>query len=208
MEGGVRVTEESIINGIPIYTYEDYISSTTPYEYAYQYIDDSFTLERVITQMSNNAKEVNVKNFRKIFSEYVKKKKKLTKPIALDSVTQFEGQALELSCGAWRADEFGVSIETDYGEKFACNHPILPIMRLVNIDTGVEKLMISYRKGKQWRSTLADKKTLASNNSILELANVGVGVTSENSKLLVQHLHDVESSLNSRKKQRFPFRLD
>ena len=54
MEGGVRVTEESIINGIPIYTYEDYISSTTPYEYAYQYIDDSFTLERVITQMSNN----------------------------------------------------------------------------------------------------------------------------------------------------------
>ena len=193
MEGGVRVTEESIINGIPIYTYEDYISSTTPYEYAYQYIDDSFTLERVITQMSNNAKEVNVKNFRKIFSEYVKKKKKLTKPIALDSVTQFEGQALELSCGAWRADEFGVSIETDYGEKFACNHPILPIMRLVNIDTGVEKLMISYRKGKQWRSTLADKKTLASNNSILELANVGVGVTSENSKLLVQYLHDVES---------------
>ena len=53
--------------------------------------------------------------------------------------------------------------------------------------------MISYRKGKQWRSTLADKKTLASNNSILELANVGVGVTSENSKLLVQYLHDVES---------------
>ena len=74
------------------------LAVTTPYEYAYQYIDDSFTLERVITQMSNNAKEVNVKNFRKIFSEYVKKKKKLTKPIALDSVTQFEGQALELSC--------------------------------------------------------------------------------------------------------------
>ena len=187
MEGGVRMTEESIISGIPIYTYEDYISSTAPYEYAYQYIDDSFTLERIITQMSNNAKEVNVKNFRKIFSEYVKKKKKLTKPIALDSVTQFEGQPLELSCGAWKADEFGVSIDTDYGEKFACNHPILPVMRLVNIDTGVEKLMISYRKGKQWRSTLADKKTLASNNSILELANVGVGVTSENSKLLVQY---------------------
>lgn len=100
MEGGVRMTEESIISGIPIYTYEDYINSTTPYEYAYQYIDDSFTLERVVTQMSNNAREVYVKNFRKIFSEYVKKKKKLTKPIALDSVTQFEGQALELSCGA------------------------------------------------------------------------------------------------------------
>ncbi len=185
--------EESLINNIPIYTFDDYINSTSPYEYAYQYIDDSFTLERVVTQMSNNAREVNVKNFRKIFSEYVKKKKKLTKPIALDSVTQFEGQAIELSCGSWRADEFGVSIETDHGEKYACNHPILPVMRLVNIDTGVEKLMIAYRKGKQWRSTLADKKTLASNNSILDLANIGVGVNSENSKLLVQYLHDVES---------------
>ena len=52
------MTEESIISGIPIYTYEDYISSTAPYEYAYQYIDDSFTLERVVTQMSNNARDV------------------------------------------------------------------------------------------------------------------------------------------------------
>ena len=32
MEGGVRMTEESIISGIPIYTYEDYINSTTLYD--------------------------------------------------------------------------------------------------------------------------------------------------------------------------------
>ncbi len=134
------MTEESIINGIPIYTYEDYINGTTPYEYAYQYIDDGFTLERVIEKMSGDARVVGVRNFKKIFLEYTKKKKKLTKSIALDSVTQFEGQPLELNCGAWRADEFGVSIDTDCGEKFACNHPILPVMRLVNIDTGVEKI--------------------------------------------------------------------
>lgn len=111
----------------------------------------------------------------------------------IDSVTRFEGQPIELACGDWKADDFGVSISTEYGEKTACSHPLLPVMRLVNIDTGVEKLSLAYRKGKQWRYITADKKTLASNNSILELANVGVAVTSENSKYMVQYLHDIET---------------
>ncbi|MEG0168217.1 MAG: DUF927 domain-containing protein, partial [Ruthenibacterium sp.] len=80
-----------------------------------------------------------------------------------------------------------------YGEIEACNHPILPVMRLVNIDTGIEKLRIAYRKGKLWRSVIMDKGTLASANKILELANVGVSVTSENSKYLVRYLYDLEA---------------
>ena len=186
--------EQGLMNSIPPFTEEDYLEGTAPYEYAYQFINDGFTLERVLVVMSNRAwKNAKVRNFRKLFSEYAKKKKALTKMIALDSVTQFDGQELELNCGSWRADEFGVCIETDFGTKYACNHPILPVMRLVNIDTGIEKLVIAYRKGKQWRHVVADKKTLASNTAILELANVGVGVTSENSKLLVQYFHDIET---------------
>lgn len=185
--------EDTLADKIPPYTYDNYVSSTAPYEFAYQYIEDKFMLERVLTIMADRAGAVKVRNFKKIFSEYVKKKKALSKAISLDAITQFDGQDLELNCGDWQADEFGVSISTDYGEKYACNHPILPVMRLVNIDTGVEKLMIAYRKGKQWRHMVADKKTLASNNSILDLANVGVAVNSENSKLMVQYLHDIEN---------------
>lgn len=184
---------ENPIECIPPFTFEDYVNGDAPYQYAYRYINDSFVLERVLTVMSQRAQDVKVRNFKKLFTEYVKKQKALSRAIYYESVTQFDGQELELNCGDWRADEFGVSIDTEYGEKYACNHPILPIMRLVNIDTGVEKLMLAYRKGKQWRHTVADKKTLASNNSILELANVGVGVTSENSKLMVRYLHDIES---------------
>lgn len=183
----------SLSSSIPPFTYEDYTEGTAPYEFLYQFIGDKFTLERMTVIMSNRAGKVQVKNFKKIFLEYVKKKKELSKGINIDGMTQFEGQEIELNCGDWHADDFGVSITTDYGEKYACNHPILPVMRLVNVDTWVEKLVIAYRKGKQWRHTVADKKTLASNNSILELANVGVGVNSENSKLLVQYLHDIES---------------
>lgn len=88
----------------------------------------------------------------------------------------------------------GVKTEGPFGgEVVACVHPIMPVMRLVNIDTGVEKLKIAYKKGKGWRHTIEDKKTLASNNSIINLADKGVAVNSENSKHLVKFLHDVEN---------------
>ena len=38
---------------------------------------------------------------------------------------------------------------------------------------------------------VADKKLLASNNSILELANMGIAVTSENSRALVHYISDL-----------------
>ena len=69
----------------------------------------------------------------------------------------------------------------------------MPVLRLVNIDTGAEKLQIAYRKGKQWRKVIAEKGVLASANKILELANVGVAVTSESAKHLVQYFYDLES---------------
>jgi len=177
----------------PEYTFDDYINSVTPFEFVYQYEGNSFELTRVLEAMSVAARKAGFINFKKAYASYVKSLKEQGQTIYADSVTQFEGQPLELNCGQWRADDFGVSIYENYGERFACNHPLLPVLRLVNIDTGVEKLKLAYRKGKQWRYIIADKKTLASANSILELANVGVAVNSENAKYLVRYLHDVES---------------
>lgn len=110
------------------------------------------------------------------------------------NVTQFDGQEMELDSGRWVADEFGIRTDGPYGSDIeACNHPIMPVLRLVNIDTGAEKLQIAYRKGKQWRKVIAEKGVLASANKILELANVGVAVTSESAKHLVQYFYDLES---------------
>lgn len=81
-----------------------------------------------------------------------------------------------------------------FGEEIAFPHPILPVERLVNIDTGVEKLKLAFCKGdRRWREVVADKKLLASNNSILELANMGIAVTSENSRALVHYISDLEN---------------
>lgn len=175
------------------YSFEDYTQSTAPFEELYQYRDDPFELERHLLVMSKEAAEAGVRNFKKIFGDYMAKQRSLSNAVYCNGVTEFEGQELELETGRWRADEYGITTDTAYGEKSACSHPILPVMRLVNIDTGEEKLRLAFRKGKQWRHVVAERKTIASANSIINLASCGIGVTSENAKLLVQYLHDIEN---------------
>lgn len=155
-------------------------------------MSDPFTLECVLEEMAGNAQAVKVRNFKALFKQYVAMQGR-NSALVSDGVTQFEGQPLELDCGQWRADDTGIYIDGMYGEVCACTHPILPVQRLVNIDTGIEKLRIAYRKQKQWRYIVVEKKTIASNNSIVELANLGIAVTSENAKHLVRYLHDVET---------------
>lgn len=176
------------------YTYEDFAEGTAPYEYIYGFEKDKFTQTREIEKLSRIATKVGYRAFKRSYKDYVAKTKTLSgEKVYADSVTQFEDQPLELNCGQWRADDMGISREGPYGEIWACNHPILPIERLVNIDTQEEKMKLAYRKGRQWRHIIADKKTLASNRSIIDLAARGVAVTSENGKNLVQYLYDVES---------------
>lgn len=174
------------------FTYDDFADGTAPYEYVYQFEEDRFRRGREMDKMSKIAMKVRFTRFQSSYKDYVKKIKESAGIFYADSCTQFEDQPLELDCGQWRADDMGISIDGKYGEVFACNHPILPVERLVNIDTGIEKLRLAYRKGKRWRYIIADKKTLANSRSIIDLADMGVAVNSENSKYLVQYLYDLE----------------
>jgi hypothetical protein len=177
---------------IKAYTKEDFMDSLEPYEFVYSFRQDSFIMEKVVTAVAAVAQKQGIRNFKKMFQEYVKSQKQSKSLIVSNSVTQFEGQELELDAGDWRADDFGITIDTVFGEVKACEHPIIPVQRLVNIDTGIEKVKIAYRKGRQWRTLIADKRTLASSTSIVSLSDSGIGVTSENAKYLVRYLHDLE----------------
>ena len=56
------------------------------------------------------------------------------------------------------------------------------------------KTKLAFRRGSGgWRYVVRDRKTLASNAAILDLADDDIAVTSENSRLLVRYLHDVDS---------------
>lgn len=172
---------------------EDFLESTEPYEELYKLINDKFALERALTQMSELAKLTGVKNFRTLFKGYCQNQKMNRVADYTLNVTNFDGQEMELDTGEWEADEHGITKYGQFGEVVACVHPIMPVQRLVNIDSGVEKLKIAYRKGRNWRYVVSDKKQLASSNSIIGLADYGIAVTSENARHLVTYLHDIEN---------------
>ena len=173
------------------YTQEDFFT-TAPYE-EIEAIEDPFQKQRMITQMNEYAKSIKFNGFLKMLASYRKSLKTISGTIYIDNVTNFSGQPLELNAGDWEADEGGITRHTGMYEEVACVHPIMPVERLVNIDTGVEKLKLAYRKGKQWRQIIVDKKTLAKASSITDLADCGIAVNSENAKVLVRYLHDVEN---------------
>lgn len=177
---------------IPEYTAQDYYNTTAPYEWLYSYKDNKFLMKQLMQKMKAQAGAVGVKCFVALFDAYCQMQAK-EQGVMLENSTQFDGQEIELFSGEYICDNCGVAIQDKYGfEQVICRHPILPVQRLVNIDNGEERLKIAYRKGRFWRSLIAEKSSLASSNSILQLAANGVLVTSENAKALSKYLFEIE----------------
>lgn len=173
------------------FTKEDFYTPA-PYEEVLS-IRSPFEREMAIKTMAEIAKSVGMTGFQKSLKAFIESQERPGDRIYIDSTTMFTGQPMELNTGKWRADDFGVSREGREGEEVACPHPIMPVERLVNIDTGVEKLRIAFSKGKKWRDIIVDKQTLASANKIVSLADQGIAVTSENARDLVRYISDVEN---------------
>ena len=176
---------------IPPFKKEDFLFTSKPYEWLEENSNNKFESLQLIERMNEVALSAQIKNFKALYKAYVSAKNGNVYGL---SATNFTGQEFSLDCGDWTCDDYGVTTTDRYGvEGIACTHPIMPVQRLYNIDSGTEKLKIAYRKGTRWRSTIVDKKILASNSSIIQLADFGVAVNSENSRLLVRYLTDLEA---------------
>ena len=174
------------------YTKEDF-NTPGPYEDILA-IQNPFEQEITASQMAEYAKSVGMTGFKNRLKLY--KMSQSGKMYYTDNVTRFTGQKLELDAGQWHCDDFGVSKRVGNNQEaiVACPHPILPVERLVNIDTGAEKLKLAFCKmDKRWREVIAEKRILASNTGILALADCGIAVTSENARALIQYLSDMEN---------------
>ena len=104
--------------------------------------------------------------------------------------TQFgDGEPGSVCCGMWQTDGQRVyMIDKDGRFLVACPHPILPLRRLVNVDTGIEKTEIWFKNGRKWKSAVVENSMIASAMKIVGLADLGVVVTNESAKLLVSYL--------------------
>lgn len=178
---------------IPDFTREEYLSTSVPYEWLNKFSSNKFQMQQLMTQIGEKAALIGIKNFKAIFRLYMESMKPQSHILSYNS-TNFSGQEMQLDCGDWVCDDFAITGKDRYGNEIVvCTHPIMPVQRLINIDNETEKLKIAYKKGFRWRSIIVDKKTLASNTSILQLADFGIAVNSENSRYLVKYLTDLES---------------
>lgn len=177
---------------IPEYTADDYYNSSAPYEWLYQFKSDKFKLKQMTQKMKDKAGAVGVKCFIALFNSYCEMQAQRSGEMLANS-TQFDGQDMELFSGEYICDETGVFVHDKFGyEQNICRHPIMPIQRLCNVDSGEERLKLAYKKGKLWRSIVVEKSALASSSGILQLAANGIMVNSENAKPLSTYLLEME----------------
>ena len=109
--------------------------------------------------------------------------------------TDFTGKYEAMKCGSWLAADDGIrTFNKDYdNEVIVCYHPVLPIGRLKNLETGEEQIKLAYKRNHRWTEITVPKDIISSASKIVSLSKLGVSVTSENAKLLVKYLSDVEN---------------
>ena len=174
------------------YEAEDFLTPA-PYEELYKSHKEPFVHASKLEGLAAYALSKGFKGFKGMYRKYVESIKLQNNTVYIDNATAFTGQELELSAGDWDATDEGIYKKNGFSDEVACPHPILPVERLVNIDTGEEKLKLAFRKGTIWRRIIVSKTVLASSNKVTELAGNGVAVTSQNSKHFVQYISDLEN---------------
>lgn len=134
------------------------------------------------------------RSFNKCWKAYLQAQ--AAKNIKSDNMTKFPNQLFMLRCGEWVADIQGVRKLTTQSERqtryeFASPIPIMPVEILANQEDNTEKIRLAYFKDGAWRKIVVNRSTIASSNKIIELADYGIEVNSDNSKMLVKYLADV-----------------
>ena len=161
---------EMFPKSIEEYTKEDFLDTDKPYEYIFLHKDNKFMQQKLITKMAEQAKKVGVRNFPTLYKAYVSGQPDGSAG-DVSNYTDFPAQPLALPCGKWVCDYSGVRAMDGYAVSWACPHPIMPVERLNNIDSGIEKIKIAFRSNKGWRSIIVDRKTISTANKITELAD-------------------------------------
>ncbi len=165
-------------------------------------MEDPILRSKTKVQLTRRAKQLGVKSdFEEIMKGYnqadreMKRQEQENRTVCtVDNYTNFTGPHDRMYCGAWIADDRGIFAQNSGRvDEVACYHPILPVERLRNLETGEEQIKLAYKRNNQWQDIVVPKTMITSANKIVALSGRGISVTSENAKLLVKYLADVEN---------------
>lgn len=163
--------------------------------------EDEIYKARLLLSLQDRAAELGVKGkFDQMVKAYkrvdreTKQRKKQQQTAGMNNYTDFDGPYENMYCGSWIAGETGIYAQNMATvEQIACYHPILPIERLKNLETGEEQIKLAFKRNGRWEEIIIPKTMITSASKIVALSGRGVAVTSENAKLLVRYLSDVEN---------------
>lgn len=188
---------------IPDWTAEDF-DSEKPYQWLYEKRNgNKFLFMQLLNKVIKAANRVGVTTmtFKQYWKAYVEVMEPKTSILGANT-TEFSGQekALqgveELQCGGYQCTDDGVSYVGQMGQDVqVIRHPLMPIKRIVDVDSGEERMQIAYRRGagRNWKTMIAGKDVLASAQRIVGLSKSGIAVNSENAKEVVRYMTEMES---------------
>ena len=156
-------------------------------------IEDNIERTQYIESLRNTARQLKrVTEFNNLYKSFVLDYAQRQKQTG--NKTKFTDQPLELVCGEWTANDFGVrTIRYDKNAMpvpyQACSHPILPVEILKNVDTAEERITLAYFKSAAWQTITVDRSVCANTNKIVDaLSQFGIEVTSDNAKNMVRYI--------------------
>lgn len=147
-----------------------------------------------VEEMSKVAKAVGFNGFKGTMAKYAQIEETAALMDAPQKETDFPGQPLPLNCGQWDCNRHGVFRIGRIGRReMACSHPIMPVERLQNVDTGETRIKLAFsREREQWRTIIVDPSSIASPRKIVDtLSNYDISVTSSTATALVDYLSEV-----------------
>lgn len=160
-------------------------------------IPDALEQKKLITNVKIKAKKLGLtRHFDELLKAHRVDRAKQYQSQDKGRTTQFVNQPIKLNCGEWQADDGGIKkneMNFNSGEiicKFASPIPIMPTEILVNVDSNVEKIRIDFKKNDAWQHIIIERSRVANANKIIDLADSGFEVNSDNAKLLVKYIAD------------------
>ena len=168
--------------------------------------EDELYKSRLLLSLEDRAGELGVKRkFQEMVKAYKRVEREMrrrererkSQPCSLEQWTNFSGPYDNMQCKQWIASENGIYLNnpsTGYTDVLACYHPILPVERMKNLETGEEQIKLAYKRNGRWEEIIVPKTMVTSANKIVSLSGRGIAVTSENAKYLVRYLADVENA--------------
>lgn len=165
--------------------------------------EDEIYKARLMISLEERAEELGVKTkFTRLLNAYKKvereSRQKSSRHMSLvENWTNFTGPYDRMQCKSWQASDEGIYLfnpNTGITDIVACYHPILPVERMKNLETGEERIRLAYKRNGRWDEIIVPKTAVTSASKIVALSGRGISVTSENAKFLVRYLADVENA--------------